>query len=315
MSDFTDRLRRLPEDTIAALSFFSRLPVRTPPDIFDLTRIAGGWPLAGLLIAVGPAIIVVVNHWLGIPVLVTAFLAIAAGIAMTGALHEDGLADTFDGLGGRGKARRLAIMRDSHLGTYRRAGARARGAGEGLGARRPRPPSVARCAGAAWGGNGFARAGALALERDVSGAGGRHGLRGGPAGYGRAADRATLRAGGGSRARHRFRICGVAGAGSGGARHRALLAARQPAARRPHRRHDRRSAADRRDAAFCGIVVGFDFHHRADRHHIYAHVRTRRQPDHPPHLSDGASRHSSSAASASGAAAPRENSAISASGC
>ena len=118
MSDFTGRLRRLPDDTVAALSFFSRLPVRTPTDIFDLSRIAGAWPLAGLLIAVGPAAIVVINGWLGIPVTVTAFLAIAAGIAMTGALHEDGLADTFDGLGGRRKNQRLAIMRDSRLGTF-----------------------------------------------------------------------------------------------------------------------------------------------------------------------------------------------------
>jgi len=120
MSDFSDRVRRLPEDTLAALSFFSRVPVHNPPGIFDLSRSAGGWPLAGLLIAVAPATIVVLNGWLGIPGLVTAFLAIAAGIAMTGALHEDGLADTFDGLGGgrRGKAQRLAIMRDSRLGTF-----------------------------------------------------------------------------------------------------------------------------------------------------------------------------------------------------
>jgi len=119
MSDFVDRLRRLPGDTLATLSFFSRVPALTPPGPFDLRRSAGGWPLAGLLIAVAPAVIVLANSWLGIPALVTAFLAIAAGIVMTGALHEDGLADTFDGLGGRrGKAQRLAIMRDSRLGTF-----------------------------------------------------------------------------------------------------------------------------------------------------------------------------------------------------
>ena len=119
LADFTNRLRWLPEDTIAALSFFSRVPVETPPSVFDLRQISGAWPIAGLLIAVTPAMIVVVNCWLGIPALVTAFLAIAAGIALTWALHEDGLADTFDGLGGRGaKAARLAVMRDSRLGTY-----------------------------------------------------------------------------------------------------------------------------------------------------------------------------------------------------
>lgn len=119
MADFVDRLLRLPEDTVAALSFFSRVPVETPPGVFDLRRVAGAWPAAGLLIAVVPATMVVIGAWLGIPALVTAFLAVAAGIAATGALHEDGLADTFDGLGGRGeKAGRLAVMRDSRLGAY-----------------------------------------------------------------------------------------------------------------------------------------------------------------------------------------------------
>src|SRR6185503_6225064 len=109
----------LPDDTRAALSFFSRVPVGTGSRVFDLRRSSGAWPLAGLLLALAPSVIVIVNHWLGIPWLVSAFLAIAAGIAVTGALHEDGLGDTFDGLGGRGGIeRRLEIMRDSRLGTY-----------------------------------------------------------------------------------------------------------------------------------------------------------------------------------------------------
>ena len=79
MTDFADRLRQLPEDTVAALSFFSRLPVDRPPGAFDLRESAGAWPLAGLLLAVGPALSIVLNSWLGIPPLVTAFLAIAVG--------------------------------------------------------------------------------------------------------------------------------------------------------------------------------------------------------------------------------------------
>jgi adenosylcobinamide-GDP ribazoletransferase len=119
MPDFIDRLRKLPDDIVASLSFFSRVPVEVPQNTFDLRQVSGGWPLAGLLIAVAPALIVAINAWLGLPALVTAFLAIAAGIAATGALHEDGLADTFDGLGGRGgRTERLAVMHDSRLGTY-----------------------------------------------------------------------------------------------------------------------------------------------------------------------------------------------------
>jgi adenosylcobinamide-GDP ribazoletransferase len=56
---------------------------------------------------------------LHLPPLAAALLAVGATIALTGALHEDGLADTFDGLaGGRTIERRLEIMRDSRIGTY-----------------------------------------------------------------------------------------------------------------------------------------------------------------------------------------------------
>ena len=119
MAEFTDRLRRLPGDTVASLSFFSRLPVKAPLGRFDLSRSAGGWPLAGIVLAVAPALDVVINSWLGIPPLVSAFLAIAIGAALTGALHEDGLADTLDGIvGGRNPSQRLYIMRDSRLGVF-----------------------------------------------------------------------------------------------------------------------------------------------------------------------------------------------------
>jgi adenosylcobinamide-GDP ribazoletransferase len=46
-------------------------------------------------------------------------LSVLAGIALTGALHEDGLADTADGfLGGDDRQEKLAILRDSRQGTY-----------------------------------------------------------------------------------------------------------------------------------------------------------------------------------------------------
>jgi adenosylcobinamide-GDP ribazoletransferase len=50
---------------------------------------------------------------------VAALLAIAAGAALTGAFHEDGLADAADGLfGGRTRDQRLAIMKDSRIGVF-----------------------------------------------------------------------------------------------------------------------------------------------------------------------------------------------------
>jgi adenosylcobinamide-GDP ribazoletransferase len=68
---------------------------------------------------VGLAVITSVFLGLGIPSGITAALILAISVIATGAMHEDGLADSADGLwGGWDKARRLAIMKDSHIGVY-----------------------------------------------------------------------------------------------------------------------------------------------------------------------------------------------------
>lgn len=119
MDDLGCRLRRLPADTAAALSFFSRLPVAAPAGAFDLRRSAGAWPAAGLLLALPPAFLLWLCLAIGLPPAVAALLALALAAGLTGALHEDGLADAADGLaGGRDRESRLAIMRDSRLGTF-----------------------------------------------------------------------------------------------------------------------------------------------------------------------------------------------------
>ena len=56
--------------------------------------------------------------WAGFGAGLAAVFAVAAQIVLTGALHEDGLADFADGLGGRDHAARLAAMRDSAVGVY-----------------------------------------------------------------------------------------------------------------------------------------------------------------------------------------------------
>ena len=55
---------------------------------------------------------------LGIAPLTVGVVAVAAMALVTGALHYDGLSDFADGLGGRDRARRLEIMRDSRIGSY-----------------------------------------------------------------------------------------------------------------------------------------------------------------------------------------------------
>ncbi|MFC7053872.1 adenosylcobinamide-GDP ribazoletransferase [Hansschlegelia quercus] len=106
-----------------ALRFFTRLPVpaswgsRDPARIFD--GVAAMAPLAGLVIGCGSAAILLVTLALGLPPLGAAAIATAVGVALSGALHQDGLADVADGFGG-GKTleRKLAIMRDSGIGAY-----------------------------------------------------------------------------------------------------------------------------------------------------------------------------------------------------
>ena len=119
MPDLAARIRRIPADSATALAFFSRFPVRSEASSFDLHQSAGAWPIAGLVIAIGPMLVFVLACAADIPSIVAAILALALYAGLTGAMHEDGLADTFDGFGGgRTREDKLAIMQDSGLGTY-----------------------------------------------------------------------------------------------------------------------------------------------------------------------------------------------------
>jgi adenosylcobinamide-GDP ribazoletransferase len=102
-----------------AFQFLTRLPVPQIPVVDgDLRRATAVFPLVGLVVgAVVVAVRAAGEPLLG--VIPATVLAVAAAIAVTGAFHEDGLADTFDGLwGGWTPERRVEIMRDSRLGTY-----------------------------------------------------------------------------------------------------------------------------------------------------------------------------------------------------
>src|SRR6266851_4939139 len=111
---------RGPFDEFAiATAVLTRLPVGAALPA-DGAIAAAGWafPLVGAGIGALAALAFLIAELLGCGSAPAALLAIAAGLALTGAFHEDGLADTADGFGG-GKTRdeKLAIMRDSHHGT------------------------------------------------------------------------------------------------------------------------------------------------------------------------------------------------------
>ena len=108
-------------DITAALGLLSRLPVRVDTSRATARGAQAAWayPIAGLILAALACAIAQIALMLGVPAPLTAGLALASLVIMTGAMHEDGLADSTDGLwGGWDKDRRLAIMKDSHIGAY-----------------------------------------------------------------------------------------------------------------------------------------------------------------------------------------------------
>lgn len=119
-SDFVQARPGLGNELRLALAFLTRLPVRLPAHVADLPLAAAvrAFPLAGVPVALAGAAVYALAWTLGIPPALAGLLAVATTAALTGALHEDGLADFADAGGGRERARRLAIMRDSRIGTF-----------------------------------------------------------------------------------------------------------------------------------------------------------------------------------------------------
>ena len=113
-------IRRELDAFLGAVGFFTRLPVpaRIAATALPLHDAARYFPAVGLLVGgLGAAVcLLALNVW---PQPVAVLLAMATTIYVTGAFHEDGLSDTADGLGGGwDKARILAIMKDSRVGSY-----------------------------------------------------------------------------------------------------------------------------------------------------------------------------------------------------
>lgn len=109
------------EEIAAAAIFLTRLPIRWPGAMAaDIHARSMAWyPLVGALLGLAAGAVFGIALALGLTPFLASVLALGALVAATGALHEDGLADIADGFGGgRDKAAKLAIMRDSRVGTY-----------------------------------------------------------------------------------------------------------------------------------------------------------------------------------------------------
>ena len=109
------------DDLQICLMFLTRIPIPgglalSHPSLSTACRF---FPIIGSLIGVIGAIVLAAAVQLGLPQGVSVLLAVAAMVMVTGGLHEDGLSDTADGLGGgSNKDRRLEIMKDSRVGTF-----------------------------------------------------------------------------------------------------------------------------------------------------------------------------------------------------
>lgn len=108
-------------DIALALVLLTRLPLPPLPKLWFQHQAQAAWafPLAGLAVTIPACIVALFALWIGLPETIAAGLLLAVQIVLTGAMHEDGLADTADGFwGGFTPERRLEIMKDSQIGTY-----------------------------------------------------------------------------------------------------------------------------------------------------------------------------------------------------
>lgn len=115
-------MNRPSRELAAAFGQLTRIPLgRFLPHPATVDQAAAVWayPVVGLCVGTVSGVVYEVAIRLGMTPLLAAAWGLAANALLTGGLHEDGLADTADGLGGgHTPARRLDIMRDSRIGSY-----------------------------------------------------------------------------------------------------------------------------------------------------------------------------------------------------
>ena len=109
------------DDISAATGLLMRLPITVDGAKATARGAASAWafPLVGAIVGVIMAAATALLIAMDVPAGIVAGLVLALAVIITGAMHEDGLADCADGFwGGWDRARRLAIMKDSHIGVY-----------------------------------------------------------------------------------------------------------------------------------------------------------------------------------------------------
>lgn len=100
-----------------AVAFLTRVPAASPDDRFDVAASVPWFPVVGALVGLIVGSVYAAGRQLISP-LPAAAVAVAAGVLVTGAFHEDGLADTADALGAWDEAGARRILKDPTHGTY-----------------------------------------------------------------------------------------------------------------------------------------------------------------------------------------------------
>ncbi|WP_089994695.1 adenosylcobinamide-GDP ribazoletransferase [Cognatiyoonia koreensis] len=108
-------------DIATAFGLLTRVPVALDPDVAMARSAVSAWayPVVGLILGGLGLLLFTLCQVIGLPPLVALIFMLAFNVVVTGAMHEDGLADAVDGLwGGWTIERRLEIMKDSRIGVY-----------------------------------------------------------------------------------------------------------------------------------------------------------------------------------------------------
>jgi adenosylcobinamide-GDP ribazoletransferase len=117
--EWTAALAERVGDLQSALGFATRLPLPATAPSPPLVRALRMLPLVGAIVGTLAAVVYLLGTAVGLQPALAAVVALAFQAWVTGALHEDGLADFADGVGGgSSRERKLAIMRDSRVGTF-----------------------------------------------------------------------------------------------------------------------------------------------------------------------------------------------------
>ena len=115
------KINEILEDVFIATIVLTRLPINNIFSInqnIEIHRGQWAYPIVGAAIGFFLFLLICIFEGFGINRQVSVLISLSAGILLTGALHEDGVADFFDSLGGKDHTTRQKILKDSRLGTY-----------------------------------------------------------------------------------------------------------------------------------------------------------------------------------------------------